>query len=44
MAEDIKISNRGNILVQRKTGVEEHLSETHALSALVTWIKLTVKE
>ena len=34
MAQDIKRSNRGYRLVQRRTGVEEHLSETHALSAV----------
>lgn len=33
MAQDIKWSNHGYLLVQRRTGVEEHLSETHGLSA-----------
>lgn len=33
MAQDIKRSNHGYLLVQRRKGVEEHLSETLGLSA-----------
>jgi hypothetical protein len=39
MAQDIKRSNRGYLSVQRRTGVEEHLSETHALSAISSMVQ-----
>jgi hypothetical protein len=44
MTQDVKWSNRGRLIVKRRTGVEEHLSETHALSAISSMNQVDCQE